>query len=666
MKFDYKILGSKISSIIMDIPTLKISNDELQNFVSFVYKHEQLLKEYGAIKIQPNIDCKLGLKKQRKNLIFCPVAEQVVKINEDELIYSVQKINNMDETIPQNILATDESVFWSSLSCSDKNNNRRQTNISFLPKTSFFYRKISSAYFNIHNVPKQSLLKLGGKKMTRQVVPYVRRAHGSGAIFPLSSTQQRLFSVNYHHEGGAHHWYIIPTYERDVLQKAISPKNAPVCLDHGQLLVHPSILEKHHIRYHRIKQQPNEFVVLAAGTLAQSFSEGANWSESIDFALPGWIEEGRASAATSPCQCDISNNYSLNTIDITLFTHNLIEKYISSHLTNSTDNKSMTFEDISDIDMATVSTPNGTDDNSLDVHAVLARNAKLTIPISRLAPTSYEPPTPATTTSISCLFTDNKDKNTCDGNNINMDYELLAEGSFGDVTEWNTSDMISIDSFLLEYASELNTQNQLDQASKSTNIHGNTGNDYSMEADFLLFDAMMNLDIPNATTCVSTHTQANEHIEIFRNKSETHTNDPSTLSLDISATTISERNDHKKKRTLNQARNQHKALYVSALRNSVSIKDIRRHFTGCTEVTIKRHHTRPYLKYAVVCHRTPEEAEYNLKRPSNYCLLGSEYRVEYAIIRYDDEQQAASVVDQAKKYKINGQPLSISLYSSKN
>ncbi|CAF4080767.1 unnamed protein product [Adineta steineri] len=184
-----------------------------------------------------------------------------------------------------------------------------------------------------------------------------------------------------------------------------------------------------------------------------------------------------------------------------------------------------------------------------------------------------------------------------------------------------------------------------------------------MEADFLLFDAMMNLDIPNATTCVSTHTQANEHIEILRNKSETHTNDPSTLSLDISATTISERNDHKKKRTLNQARNQHKALYVSALRNSVSIKDIRRHFTGCTEVTIKRHHTRPYLKYAVVCHRTPEEAEYNLKRPSNYCLLGSEYRVEYAIIRYDDEQQAASVVDQAEKYKINGRPLSISLYS---
>ncbi|CAF1151856.1 unnamed protein product [Adineta steineri] len=423
--------------------------------------------------------------------------------------------------MPQNLLVTDESSFWLSLPCSNKNNNRRQIKVSFLPNTSFFYRKISSTYFNIHNVPKQSLLKLGGKKVTRQVVPCVRRAHGSGAIFPLTSAQQRLCSINYHHEGGVHHSYIIPTYERDALQKAISSKTVPICLDHGQLLVDPSILDKHHIRYHRIKQRPNEFVVLAAGTLTQSFTEGASWSESIDFALPGWIEEGRASAATSPCQCDISNNYSLNTIDVTLFTHNLIEKYISSHLTNSTDNKSMTIEDISDIDMATVSTPNSIDDNSLDVNTVLARNANLIIPIVRLSATSYDPLTPATTTSISCSLTDNKDKNTCNDNNIDMDYELLAEGSFGDVTEWNTSDMISIDSFLLDFASELNTQNQLDQTTKYTNIHGNTRNDYSMEADFLLYDAMMNLDIPNATTCVSTHRQANEHIEISGDKSET-------------------------------------------------------------------------------------------------------------------------------------------------
>ncbi|CAF3559603.1 unnamed protein product [Adineta steineri] len=645
MKFDYKLLGSKISSIIMDIPTLEINNDELQSFISFVYKHEQLLKEFGAIKIQPNIGCKLDLKKRRKNIISCPVAEHIVKINEDEPIYSVQKVNNIDETIPQNLLVTNEASFWSTLSCSNNNNNRRQMNISFLPNTSFFYRKTSSTYFNIHNVPKQSLLKLGGKKMTRQVVPCVRRAHGSGAIFPLTSAQQRLCSINYHHEGGVHHWYIIPTYERDVLQKAISPKNAPVCLDHGQLFIDPSILEKHHIRFHRIEQRPNELVVLAAGTLAQSFAEGANWSESIDFALPSWIEEGRASAAASPCQCSIPNTYSPNTIDVTLFTGDIIEKYIDSHLSTSTDDESLTLEDISDIDMVTISTPHSIDDNSLDVNAVLARNAKLIIPIVRLSPTSYDPLTPATTTSTSCSFTNNKDKNTCDENNIDMDYELLAEGSFGDVIEWNTSDMISIDSFLLEYASELNTQNQLDQTTKSTNIHGNAGNDYSMEAELLLFDAMMNLDIPNATTCVSTHPQANEHIEISGDTSETQSSDPSTFSLDIHSATINEQNDHKKKRTLNQARNQHKALFVSGLRNNVSIKDIRRHFTGCTKVTIKRHHTRPHLKYAIVCHRTSEEAEYNLQRPSNYCLFGSEYRVEYAFIRFDDEQQAASVVE---------------------
>ncbi|CAF1213066.1 unnamed protein product [Adineta steineri] len=250
----------------------------------------------------------------------------------------------MDEIIPQNLLVTDESSFRSSLSYSNNNNNRRLLNISFLPNTSFFCRKTSPTYFNIHRLPKQSLLKLGGKKVTDQIVPCVRRAHGSGAIFPLSSAQQRLCSINYHHEGGVHHWYIIPTCERDALQKAIGHKEVPICLDHGQLLVDPSLFAKHHIRYHRVTQRPKEFVVLAAGTLVQGFAEGASWSESINFALPGWIEEGCASAATLQCQCNNPNNYSPNTIDVTIFTHDLIEKYISSHLNNGTDDKPTTLE----------------------------------------------------------------------------------------------------------------------------------------------------------------------------------------------------------------------------------------------------------------------------------------------------------------------------------
>jgi hypothetical protein len=43
----------------------------------------------------------------------------------------------------------------------------------------------------------------------------------------------------------------------------------------------------------------------------------------------------------------------------------------------------------------------------------------------------------------------------------------------------------------------------------------------------------------------------------------------------------------------------------------------------------------------------------------------SSYLFRYAFILYNDERQAASVVEQAERYKINGQPLSVSFYSNK-
>jgi hypothetical protein len=331
-----------MSSITIDVPTVKISENDLQNLLSFIYKHEQLLKEFGAIKIQPLIDCKLALKKRHKNIICCSVAEQVVKISEDEPIYSVQKVDYMDQIAQQNLLITDEFSFWSSLTCSS--HEQRLLNTSLLPNKSFFCKKTSRTYFDIHRFSSQSLLKLGGSKATRQFVPCVRRAHGCGAIFPLTSAQQRLFSIDYHHEGGVHYWYIIPTRERDALRKAIDHQNSSACLDHGQLLVHPSVLDKNHIRYHRIIQRPNEFVVLSAGTLAQSFTENASWSESIAFALPSWIEEGHASVSVSSCQCNIPDDSLPNTINATLFSEDLVQKYITSHLNMATDDRSITLK----------------------------------------------------------------------------------------------------------------------------------------------------------------------------------------------------------------------------------------------------------------------------------------------------------------------------------
>ena len=317
-----------MSSISMDIPTFEIDDNDLQNLVSFLYKHERVLNDFGAIKIMLKADCKLALKKRRKIEDLCPSTDCLVKMSKDEAVYSIEKVDHLGKTIPQCFSITDEFSFWSSLPCSTK--ERRPLNTSFSVNKSFFSEKTSSIYFDIHRVPKQSLLKLCGRKVARQFAPRIRRAYGPASIYTLGSTRFGLFSIDYNHEGGNRHWYIIPSCERYALNTLIDRQNLLLCLDHGQLLLHPSVLDKNFIRYHRIVQRPNEFVVLSAGVLAQSFTDGASWSESIDFALPSWIEGGHATNHVSRCQCNIPLDPLHEIIDIKLFKREVMQKYITS------------------------------------------------------------------------------------------------------------------------------------------------------------------------------------------------------------------------------------------------------------------------------------------------------------------------------------------------
>ena len=317
-----------MSSISIDIPTYEIGDNDLQNLVGFIYKQERVLNEFGAIKIVLKAECKLALKRRRKIEELHAGTDHLVKISKNEAIYSIEKVHHIGTTIQQCFPITDESSFWSSLPSSM--NERRPLNTSFSVNKSFFSEKTSRVYFDIHRLPKQSLLKLCGKKVARQFVPRIRKAYGPVSIFTLSSNRLDLFSIDYHHDGGNRYWYIIPNCERSAFKSLIDRQYPSLCLDHEQLLIHPSVLDKNFVRYHRIVQSPNEFVVLSAGALAQSFTDGASWSESVDFALPSWIEDGHATNHAFTCQCDISVDPLRETIDIKLFKREAMQKYITS------------------------------------------------------------------------------------------------------------------------------------------------------------------------------------------------------------------------------------------------------------------------------------------------------------------------------------------------
>ena len=306
-----------------NIPTFLLNSNDLENLLGFIYNQEDLLKQFGGIKLQLNSDCKLSLKKRRKNLNLRPMKVNVIQSNMNKCIYEVNSssLSSTDQCVEMN----DPNEFWHSLSnCKDKS---QPLNISFASDVSFFARRKSSLSFDLNRIPNESLLKLVKKKKWKdQCIEGVRRAHGPGSIFPLTCGKQRLFRLDYHHEGGNHHWYIIPHSQRDRLQKLIN--NCNYCLDHGQIFVDPSILDQHEIRYFHCIQQPNEFVVFSAGSLCQSFSTNSSWSESVVFALPSWIIEGHASSLPT-CQCQTN---SFHSIDYTLFTTELIHKYIQTSL----------------------------------------------------------------------------------------------------------------------------------------------------------------------------------------------------------------------------------------------------------------------------------------------------------------------------------------------
>jgi hypothetical protein len=363
----------------MDVPILKINQNDLENFLCFIYKNENMLKEFGAIKIQLNPECKLALKKRRKNIVLRPISSKIVKINKDEKIYLTKPIDYIDESIEEKFLIRNESIFWSSLSSNLNNKKVKYLNISLLPNKSFFCQKRSRSHFGIHRLPNQSLLKLGGTQLTRQFSPCVKRAHKRGSIFPLNSAENRLFLCDYHHEGGKHYWYIIPNNQRDILQIIINQifNSSSICFDHGQIFIDPSILDKYNIRYYKLIQNPNEFVILSSGTLTQSFTKDSSWSESIPFALPSWIEDGHANNSHLSCQCYLHQNLLSKKIDTKLFRHELIQRYTNTYLND----KSISlkgfqlffllflfkyiFLDCNDIDINTIPTPNSIENNSL-------------------------------------------------------------------------------------------------------------------------------------------------------------------------------------------------------------------------------------------------------------------------------------------------------------
>ncbi|CAF3795737.1 unnamed protein product [Rotaria socialis] len=104
------------------------------------------------------------------------------------------------------------------------------------------------------------------------------------------------------------------------------------------------MFDKYKIRYHRLIQQPNEIIIIGAGALSQSFTDDVSWSETIDFALPSWLDDGHAQAQIT-CDCQLDKTSKSEIIDTKLFSRGIIQRYISSNLNYLTEETSSSYTD---------------------------------------------------------------------------------------------------------------------------------------------------------------------------------------------------------------------------------------------------------------------------------------------------------------------------------
>lgn len=129
------------------------------------------------------------------------------------------------------------------------------------------------------------------------------------ASFAWHVEDMDLYSINYIHFGAPKQWYAIRQADRlrfESVMKAAFPQDSRKCahfLRHKSFLVSPTFLASQGVRPQRMVQHAGEFVITYPHGYHSGYNLGFNCAESVNFALPSWVEIGRAA---DYCKCDLA------------------------------------------------------------------------------------------------------------------------------------------------------------------------------------------------------------------------------------------------------------------------------------------------------------------------------------------------------------------------
>ncbi|CDO93342.1 unnamed protein product [Kluyveromyces dobzhanskii CBS 2104] len=126
------------------------------------------------------------------------------------------------------------------------------------------------------------------------------------ASFAWHLEDQDLYSINYIHFGAPKQWYAIPQEDSEKFYNFMKEqfpeesKNCSEFLRHKMFLVSPKLLQSYGIRCNHIVHRQQEFIVTYPYGYHAGFNYGYNLAESVNFALPSWLDIG---AKAKKCMC---------------------------------------------------------------------------------------------------------------------------------------------------------------------------------------------------------------------------------------------------------------------------------------------------------------------------------------------------------------------------
>ena len=119
------------------------------------------------------------------------------------------------------------------------------------------------------------------------------------ATFSWHVEDMDLYAINFLHYGASKTWYCVPPqygYKLEQLAQRLFPDMTNTCfnlLRHKAVMIGPKLLRAHGIPVNKMVHEQGTIMVVFPHAYHSGFNHGFNMAESLNFALPRWVEYGK-------------------------------------------------------------------------------------------------------------------------------------------------------------------------------------------------------------------------------------------------------------------------------------------------------------------------------------------------------------------------------------